>query len=63
MIHKAKRDEKLLFRSMGKSFRITAVATTDEEANEHMRKHDDDAVIASFGPFVFMANKYDAGHV
>jgi hypothetical protein len=61
MIHKATKDEKLLFRSMGKSFAITAIATTDEEANEHMRKHDDDAVIASFGPFVLMANKHDAG--
>lgn len=53
--------ETLRIRSMGKSLKITAIATSDDEANEHMRKNKDDAVIAVAGPFVFMANKYDKG--
>lgn len=63
MIYKAKPSDKLIFRSMGKSFYVTAIATSDDEANAHMAKHDDDAVIACFGPFVIMANKYAAGQM
>ena len=59
MIHKAKESEQLRICSMGKKLRVTAIATSDEEANEHMRKNPDDAVVACLGPFVFMANKYD----
>ncbi len=56
--HIFKQDEILWLCSMGKKFRVTAIFTTDQAANEHMRKHDDQACIASFGPFVILANKY-----
>lgn len=59
--HLAKPDDLLLFRSMGKSFRITAIFTNDDDANAHMARHPADAVIACFGPFIFLANKYSAG--
>lgn len=61
MIWKAKTEEKLLFRSMGKSFRITAFADNDADANRYMETHDRAAVIACMGPLVFMADKYSAG--
>lgn len=61
MIHRAKPEEQILLRSMGKSLRILAIATTDDEANDYMRRHDNAAVVACFGPFVFMADKYDQG--
>lgn len=58
--HKATRDEKLFIASMGKKLRVTAIFTDDEAANSHMARSDD-AVIAVFGPFIFLANKYDHG--
>lgn len=61
MIHRSNAAERLLIRSMGKNLRVTAIATTDDEANEYLRRHKDEAVIACFGPFVLMANKYDKG--
>lgn len=57
----AAKNETLLIRSMGKSLKIIAIATSDDEANDYMRKHDNAAVIAQFGPFVLMADKYDRG--
>ena len=56
--HKAKPHENLWLFSMGKRFRITAVFTTDAEANTHMETHKDEAVIACFGPFIFLAENY-----
>lgn len=53
--------ENVYIRSMGKLLRITAIATSDDEANEYMEKHDDAAMIAECGEFIFMANKYDRG--
>lgn len=61
MIHKAKPTETLYMRSMGKNLKILAMATSDEEANALMAKHDNLAVIACFGPFVLLADKYDRG--
>jgi FPC/CPF motif-containing protein YcgG len=43
---------------MGKRFQLMAVADNADEANQYMERHDDAAVIADFGPLVFMANKY-----
>jgi hypothetical protein len=60
-IHVAKKDDVLLMRSMGKSFRILAIADNDTDANAYMARNTDAACIATFGPFVFMASKYDAG--
>jgi hypothetical protein len=53
--------ESLYVRSMGKALRVTVIATSDAEANDYMAKHDDDACIAVFGPFVLLANRYDPG--
>lgn len=61
MHHIAKQDDKLYIYSMGKRLRVTAVFSDDESANAHMARHSDDAVIACFGQFVFLANKYDHG--
>lgn len=63
MIHRKTDSEKVLFHSMNRAFTVTAIATSDEEANQHMQSQrgKDDAVIACFGPFVIMANKYDNG--
>lgn len=60
-VHKSTPDEKLYIRSMGKSLRIIAIATSDDEANAFMEHNDGAAVIACFGPFVLMADKYDRG--
>lgn len=61
MKHIATKDERLFVYSMGKRLRVTAICSTNEEANLHMEKHGDETVIAVFGPFVFLANKYDKG--
>lgn len=37
---------KLFVASMGKLFQVTAIATSDEEANEHCAKNDREGVIA-----------------
>ena len=55
-------DAQMLYvRSMGKLLRVTAVYDSDDDANTHMGKHNDDAVVACFGHFVFLANVYDKG--
>lgn len=61
MIYKARNSENLRVRSMGKSLRVTAITTSDDEANEHIRKNPTDAVIACLGPFVLLADKHDPG--
>jgi hypothetical protein len=62
MHFKAKPDEKLYIYTMGKRLRVTAIFSDDDSANAHMAKSsNDDAVVATFGPFVFLANKYDHG--
>ena len=60
--HTAKSDEHLWLYSMGKRFRVTGIFDTDAGANDYCAKHDEAAVIACFGPFVIVANKY-AGEV
>lgn len=57
-----KRPEQSVYvRSMGKLLQITAIWSTDAEANADLEKHRDDAVVACFGPYVLLANKYDDG--
>ena len=51
----------LYVRSMRKALRVTAIFTDDSEANAHMAKHPDDAVVACFGPFIFLASRRDKG--
>jgi predicted solute-binding protein len=46
---------------MGKRLRITAVFSDVDAANNHMAKRNNDAVVVCFGPFVFLADKYDHG--
>lgn len=57
---KPKSDEQIYIHSMGKRLKLTAVALTDDAANEHCGKTDD-AVVACFGSLVLLANKYDNG--
>lgn len=53
--------QSLYVRSMGKLLEVVAVADNDAEANAYMAKHDTAAVVAVFGPLVFLANKHDRG--
>lgn len=48
-------------RSMGKLLRVTAIATTPEEANAEMERDSHAAVIACFDDLIFLADKYDKG--
>jgi hypothetical protein len=58
---KAKKDDVLYVYSMSKKFRVMAIFTTDEEANDYMRKHDGAAVIACYGELIILADRYDRG--
>jgi len=53
--------EHLYVRSMGKALRVTAIFTTDDEANAYMKRNRDDAVVACIGNLVLLAEKYDRG--
>ena len=46
--------------SMGKRLLITAIYDNDNDANKDMEKTNN-AVIAVFGKYVILANKYDKG--
>lgn len=59
MIHIAKEGEEVWTYSMGKRFQIRAIATTVDEANIFMAKHEETALIACFGPYYIVANKYE----
>ena len=56
-----KHDDQLHIRSMGKSIRVTAIFTDATEANDYMASHEEQACVAEFAPFVFLADKYDRG--
>jgi hypothetical protein len=59
LIHKADKDLHLWVLAMGKRFRVRAITTEVDEANDFMRKHEETALIACFGPFNVIANKYE----
>jgi hypothetical protein len=59
MIHIAKEHEELWIFSMGKRFRVRAIADTDAEANQYMERHSETALIACFGSFNIIANQYE----
>jgi hypothetical protein len=59
MIHIAKPDEQLWICSMGKQFRVRAIADTDDEINKFMETHRDTGLIACFGPLNIAANLYE----
>lgn len=61
MVRHLRNEELLYVRSMGKALRVTAIATSDAEANAYMETHDVAACVAVFGSFVLMADKYDRG--
>ena len=57
--HVARAHEQLTVYSMGKRFRVQAVFTTDDDANEYCARNGcNGAVIAVFGPFIIVADKY-----
>jgi len=58
MLHTAKADEHLWIYSMGKRFRVRAIANTDAESNDFMEGHRDTGLIACFGPFNVIADLY-----
>lgn len=51
----------LYLRSMGKLFRVTAIFTSDAEANAYMEKHREEGLIAEFKPYLYIANLHDQG--
>ena len=50
--------ESLRLCSMGKMFPITALFTTDDDANRYLETHRDEGVIAEIQGVVFIANLY-----
>ena len=50
--------ENLVIASMGKLFRVTAIFTHDDDANNYMRSHKGEGVIATFANVVFIAELY-----
>lgn len=59
---KLKDDTEFLYvRSMGKLLRVTAVFTSDQEANSFMAKNNSQGIVACFGPYILLANVYDTG--
>lgn len=55
-------NEKLYIHSMGKALQVTAIFTDTETANKYMAKPGNmDGVIATFEPFIFLANISDKG--
>ena len=59
MNHTAKPGEVLWLCSTSKRFQVTAIFTEPVEANARMEKHDKQGVIACFGPFIVLVNKYE----
>jgi len=57
----ARSGDSLYIEGVGRTFRVTAIYTTVDEANEHMRQHPSDAVLACYGELVFLANMLDRG--
>ncbi len=61
MSYVAKPGEAIYLALFGKRFRITALFSSDDEANAYMEANKSDGCIACFGPFVFLANLDDKG--
>lgn len=53
--------ESLYLRTMGRDFKVVAIATSDAEANAYMEAHPGTGAIADEGGFVFIANIADKG--
>jgi len=58
---KLKEHQAIYVRSMGKALRVTALFTSDSEANQFMKKNPDHGVIAEYSGIIFVANIYDNG--
>lgn len=54
-------EQRLYVRSMRKALSVTAIFTDDAAANAFMEKNRDDAVVAVFGNFIFLAKVWDKG--
>ena len=48
-------------RSMGKALEVTAIITTEDEANAHMERHDNDTVVACFGSLTHAPARHPHG--
>lgn len=51
----------LYHHTMGRAFKVVALADTDREANVHMERNPDASVIDCYAGLVIMANKSDGG--
>lgn len=58
---KLKEHEKLKVATMGKLLDITAIFTSDDEANAYMHRNPDEGVVAEIQGVVFIANVHDMG--
>ena len=58
MTLKLTNDLKLYCKSMGKVFKVTYIAKSDDEANEYMANHKDEGVIAEGNGLIFIASFY-----
>jgi len=56
-------DVQLYCKSMGKQFRLMAIADNDDEANLYMERHDEAAVIAEFSGLIFLASRFESRDV
>lgn len=54
-------DQHFYIYSMGKRLRVTAIFHSVDAANAYMERNPDDAVVAEFAPYIFLANQYDSG--
>jgi hypothetical protein len=55
-------DQTLYVRSMGKMLRVTWLAHDLDEANWIMEQDSRQALVAEFGPYLLLAEKWDLGN-
>lgn len=55
------RTTSMYFHTMGRAFRVTATFRTDTDANAHMERNPDDAVIGERNGFIILADRHDQG--
>ena len=61
MIARTSEKQIVYCRSMGKAFRVLAIADNDDDANKFMENNRDTGVISVIGDLVFIADLYDTG--
>ena len=59
--HVLKTEQHLYVHTMGRALRVSAIFGDAGSANAHMARHDEQALVACFGPFCLTADKHDKG--